>query len=358
MQNSGGISVYWKELIDRIDKTNIEKLYLDYSNYSNIESAKLKIGNSNIRLRQVVPLVIERYLSPSLVTTRPSLFHSSYYRTVKNFNIANIITIHDFVYEYGLIGGPGRFLHLMQKKKSIERAKGIICISENTKNDLLKFYPFAESKKIRVIYNGVNDIFHRMPDRSYLNVSPFFLVNTKIVLYLGKRIFYKNFNIVVEALKERKDLFLVMIGGNELDNAERAWLNKELNGRYKQYINISNEDLNILYNNAFCFIYPSRYEGFGIPIVEAMKCGCPVIASDINVFREIAKDGALFFNYEKKEELLETFVALENTVRRDNLIQEGLVNSKRFSWDKCFNETLDFYNEIYLTCFGNEFLEI
>lgn len=161
-------------------------------------------------------------------------------------------------------------------------------------------------------------------------------------MFVGNRDGYKNFKIVVEALSEYKiDL---VIAGSPLSDYEIEMLSS-IKGNYYHIGRVTSETLNLLYNNAYSLIYPSSYEGFGLPIIEAQKAACPVIALNESSIPEIIGDTPLVMHSVDKQEIAAKLKILEDDSIRNQVILSGLENSKRFSWDQMYNELVCFYKK-------------
>lgn len=341
LQKSGGISVYWTELASRMlihDKHNVIFIETKRS-VDNHHRSQFQIPES--RIVKVSDTFINRLLPISQLDDNKQIFHSSYYRNpLKKKNKCIITTIHDFIPE---IKGRGikRSIIARQKYESMKYADGIICVSRNTKDDLLKLYPEFNDKKIIVIYNGVSSDFFQLNNQNFedkLTKSPY-------CLYIGKREKYKNFKFVVDFMEETTDLSLVIVGGGELNKQEKTDLEKRLNNRYVYIDYVSNTDLNLLYNQAEFLFYPSDYEGFGIPILEAQRSGCPFIAQNTSSIRELVIN---------KNLLLES-LTIDNVnqirqyinLNRELIINEGIENSQQYTWENSFHKHIEFYEELF-----------
>lgn len=339
LQRSGGISVYWKELIKRInnDKT-IEANFIEYPGaLENIFRKDVQISQNKIDLYSNFPSIsIKRYINLNKNYSNPTIFHSSYYRTMKGKNVINVVTVHDFTYEKKVKSITGK-VHIFQKEKALQKADGIICISENTKKDMLELYPELKHKNIKVIYNGFNSQdYYQIPNREIENS----------VIFVGARKGYKNFSEVIEILSNLENISLKIVGA-KLDREEISLLEQKLPNRYALYNLISNEDLNTLYNNSICLVYLSEYEGFGIPVLEAMSAGCPVIALKKSSIPEVAGDAGLLFDKIDYKSIGRTILDLrDNYELREKQVKMGLKNSRRFSWDECYKEVIKFYYEL------------
>lgn len=340
LQKAGGISVYWTELIKRIPSENISDV-IEYSN-ENIHRKEVLLQNNISRSNIFISL--KRYLSPLFIKSSKTIFHSSYYRHAFGKNIINIITIHDFTFEKFLKKRKGAFIHILQKKRGILKADGIICVSENTKIDLIKYYPQVDPNKIRVIYNGVNEVFKLKSDNTSNDFNS--IKAEKYILFVGSRISYKNFDKAVAAVKLLKGIKIFVVG-NEFDEKELEMLENLIPERYRLFKNIENNILKVLYEYAFCLLYPSSYEGFGIPIAEAMCCGCPVIALNKSSVPEVAGACAVLIDEPKPKLIAKAVISIENEEFRRELIRKGEIQGNKFSWDKMAAETIHFYKEIY-----------
>lgn len=225
---------------------------------------------------------------------------------------------------------------MWQKKNAIKNADVIICISENTKSDLLRFYPEVAKKEIHVIYNGVSDDYYQIAqiekDFTYLNF-----------LFVGSRVFYKNFKFCIDWLNTLDSSVLHIVGG-ALSKWEQKYLDVKLPGRYVYHGMINNHKLNELYNKSTCLLYPSLYEGFGIPVLEAMRAGCPVIALNCSSLPEVCGSaGVLVDNLSFND-----FNTALNTVltNREELIRRGVLQASSFSWDRCYNQVKIIYKRL------------
>lgn len=348
LQKGGGASVVWQQHIQRLlQERDVECKFIEYiSAETNLFRRDLDIPIDLIAQKKAFLIFLKRYLDISEGMDIPFIFHSSHYRLCTHPNAINITTVHDFTYEY-YIHGIRQKVHSWQKKHAIEKAQGIICISESTKRDLLHFLPFINESKIRVIHNGVDERFQILGQYEELIKLPFSKYG--FILYVGdRRNLYKNFNLVVNVCK-KSNMPLVMIGGGSLSHDETLLLDANL-GKSSYYLatGISVEVLNEIYNKAFALIYPSLYEGFGIPVIEAQKAGCPVIAYSHSSIPEIIGTSRYALEHISVDSVCEAVSYLKNrSGERGNVVADGLENAKRFSWEKTYNDTIKFYRELY-----------
>jgi len=260
-----------------------------------------------------------------------------------------VLTIYDMIYEkypqyfnkYDLIAD--------YKKKLIKKASRIIAISENTKKDIINFY-HVDPAKISVVYlassfnnNNVNYKINMRLPRKYL-------------LYVGTRIVYKNFirfiKTVSSLLRKDRNLFVVatgnIIGAGEFSDKElKIFRRLKISHKIIFIPAQSDKELMTLYKRAYTFVFPSLYEGFGLPILEAFSCGCTVVCSNRSSLPEVAGDAALYFNPRSKKSIHDAIKKiLSDKKLRNELIRKGFERNKLFSWKKTALETKRVYEEV------------
>jgi glycosyltransferase involved in cell wall biosynthesis len=349
IQKFGGASTYWSELQKYFIKlNNVNIIIQNKEQQPSAPEDQTKGSNVKYILETLLPASITRYLPLTVRLPAKSLYHASYYRTCLQKNVVNIFTVHDFTHKKGLASKfPRKLVHISLTGIGIRNADGIICISENTKKDLMFYYPQIPENKIKVIYHGVSEHFFPVEKKPNNILNDVLNLNEPFVLFIGKRGGYKKFDIVAEAIKKVENFNLVIIGGGELSIEELTYLNSNLKGSFIKLDGLNNIELNALYNNAFALIYPSVYEGFGFPVVEAMRAGCPVISNNLSSIPEVGGDAIIMIDEISADSIVEKINLLKQNEVRLSMINKGLKQSEKFTWEKCFNETYSFYKEIY-----------
>lgn len=345
LQKTGGVSIVWYELLKRLLQSEYgdELFFIEYDNAgANIFRQKLSLPPSNVMMHNSHALSFQRYLSPRICNNERFLFHSSYYRTCPNPHAVNITTVHDFTYEH-YVKGLRKQVHVWQKHNAIRHSDYIICVSQNTKKDLLELLPDVDEKNVTVIYNGVSEEYRHL-DSYDETLLPY--EKHAYVLFVGSRAPYKNFPLCVSALKDI-DLKLVIVG-NELSEQEKQMLEENVKGRYYYAGRITNERLNLFYNGAYCLMYPSAYEGFGIPVVEAQRAECPVIAMNSSSIPEVMGDTSFLLNECTTGEIQNRLEQLCDKNIRERLIDKGKEKARLFTWNAMFEGVKELYDNALL----------
>ena len=213
---------------------------------------------------------------------------------------------------------------------AVKTSQHILTVSEFSKSEILGFYPFLKAEEISVVYNAIDSrLFkHQTSDIRHQTSEPFVLCVSSI----DPR---KNFARLIEACQGLTGAKLYIVGKYNRVFSQQMKLDTD-SDKIHFLGRISDEELVQLYNQAACFVFPSLYEGFGLPPLEAMACGCPVLVSDIPVEREVCGDAALYFNPLEPSEILRIITQyLSNTdVIKETMRQKGYGNIQRFSWEK------------------------
>lgn len=330
LQRHGGITVYFRQLLRYLSKHQQNTtLLLEGPLLQAIEAVEPGISIDRHEAR-----LVERY-RPCRVPKEGFVFHSSYYRLPSRRDLPSVVTVHDFIYER-YQRGPRQWMHTAQKNAAIRAAQAVICISESTKQDLLEFVGETPGQKIYVIHNGVADIFNNLILEA--PVMPF-------VLFVGQRAEYKNFWLVLEAMIHLPDMELWCVGGGAIRSHELVGLAESVVKRVKHLGLITDEDLNVLYNRAVCLVYPSSYEGFGIPVIEAMRAGCPVVSVECKAVLEVGRD-ALTVVLDHDPRSMADAILQTLSSERSSLIQRGLTVAQGYSWEATHQKTLDVYRSL------------
>lgn len=236
-------------------------------------------------------------------------------------------------------------------KFALKRAKKIIAVSHFTKKEIINNFKKVKADKIKVIHNGFNNNFYKLITDQERITAVFrkYGINFPFFLYVGRLEKKKNIHTLVEGFaiykENNKDSLekLVLIGSAGFGYDEMRYIIEELGIDQDVVILgwVEEEDLPVFFNEARVFIFPSFYEGFGIPVIQAMACKTPVLLSDIEVLHEVSDNLALFFDKNNPSDLAEKLREINNNSDfRQNLIDRGFAHANKFSFKKCAQETL------------------
>ena len=234
---------------------------------------------------------------------------------------------------------------------SIKKAKKIITISNSSKNDIIKMYK-VNPEKIAVIYPGVRESasYKVSKLKSMDKLKKEYGISSPYILFVGTLQPRKNISKLIEAFSLIKnyqpsvgDLSLIIVGkkGWQFEDILNAPKKYGVENRVKFLDSVSDEDLPSFYKNALCFVLPSLYEGFGLPVLEAMKYGCPVLTSNVSSLPEAGGDAALYFDPTNADEISKAIKkVIEDKNLREEMIKKGYLQVKKFSWEKTASQTL------------------
>lgn len=281
------------------------------------------------------------------------IVHSNYLCSILPTKMRKVITVHDILFKSNpqyfpqkLRNGIGLF-----SLNSFKQADRIIAVSEFTKEQLIHYYPFVK-EKVYVVYEAASADYYPLADVEKEESKKQLNIQKPYILFVGRFAPMKNIETLISFFLKNKqiqkeyDLFLV-------GKFDKAFPNKKLetqiysSSKIRIFNNISNKTLNLLYNNASLFYFVSHGEGFGLPILEAMSTGCPVLTSNTTACNEIAGNAAIKVSPTSALEIgnaIETILA--DTNLQQQLAKEGIKQAQKYSWNKCAEETLDVYKSL------------
>lgn len=252
-----------------------------------------------------------------------------------------VLTVHDMTHERYPSSFSSKDVTAQRKKDYVKRATRVIAISQKTKEDLVEICGVSP-EKIDVIHHG-NSLYLPSDYKNRHMDLP-----ERYVLFVGKRYGYKNFNrffesFVAVALQD-KDLHLVCVGGGGFSPEERQLIQARHMENRVHLKHVTDDELAIAYNRCSAFVYPSEYEGFGLPLLEAFSCGAPVLCARASCFPEVAGTGADFFDPRDVDSMSGMLAnVLNSSAYADELRHRGNLRMKDFSWNRCAAETLETY---------------
>ena len=341
-QKVGGVSKYIFELNETFLKNNVSAKIL----------APITINDYLVKKKNIIyffkikkiPKFCRKFffLLNNLLTftyiqlKKPDILHFSYYNKslIKFLNIPYVVTVYDLIHEKMNFDQKE-----FEKKFLLEKAKHIICISEETKKDLIKIYKINQ-KKITVIYLGVRNIKFQKVKKKF-----------KYILYVGSRSRYKNFNNLVKAFSKSKYLIknykIICFGGGDFNNYEKKNFEKLKIKDCIKHKSGNDNQLSNFYKKASLHVSLSTHEGFGLTLLEAMKLKCPVVCSDILVFREIYKKSCEYVN---SQNIYSIKKGIENVLKSSKKQKKLILNSnqviRKLTWDNCALKTIEVYKKV------------
>lgn len=349
----GGIPRYYAELISGINHNTNNVAYLPLLVSNNIHLNEIGMQTipffPKIRMPkklQTIYFLNKLYTLSKLQQKSYDIFHATYYDPYflpylkgRPFVVTFLDMIHEkFGSQFSELAYDGNITK--QKRIMANRADRIIAISESTKRDIVNLLE-VDPAKIDVIYLG-----------SSLLPEPLKLAKLQppYLLFVGNRNMYKNFMGLLKAihplLKQYK-IKLLCAGGGAFTRTEIMFIHSLKADQVVEQRSFSDQTLPSLYQNALAFVFPSLYEGFGIPVLEAFACECPCIVSATSSLPEVAGDAALYINPSSLDSMYHSVMRIiEDSSLRENLIANGRDQLAKFSWQRTVSETINLYNEV------------
>lgn len=355
-QKYGGISRYYTDLISEMMSDN--DIIIPQLIHNNVHLREYQASNDIKKFGKYINiktklLLLSRFANEYLLNksvkklernNHSYIYHSTFFVDfIKSRRSRKIVTVYDMINEkFGqTLNLPKNKNIILQKQKAMQNADHIIAISETTKNDILN-YTNIHADKITVVH---------------LNASKHFNINRTLnikkqntILYVGNRNYYKNFRVLIDSLSKDKYLKsnfkLICFGGEKLSSREKKLIGEMGLTSCIEFTNGNSHDLRLLYNQCKAFVFPSLYEGFGIPIIESINSSCIPICTNIPVFKEIGKDSLVYFD--DIDDLIEKlkYVLGLSADDYENILNKCRNVTKTFTIDKMVSSTKKIYTSL------------
>jgi glycosyltransferase involved in cell wall biosynthesis len=354
-QSFGGISRYFTSVAAQLASKGEEIAVfapLHRNHYLNLLPSSMVHGWA---VRRYIPKTGQLMLQPNRIVAKrmiekwePDIVHETYYSRTSCAprNTRKVLTVYDMIHEKYPQWGSRWDRSAILKRVAVDRADHVICISESTRNDLLELYD-VDPKKVSVVHLGAEfpagvvgkDVSSVARERPYL-------------LYVGSRPGHKNFSGFLQAFASsrrlRADFDVVAFGGGGFTPAELREITRlELGANQVRQVSGGDVLLSQLYVSAGAFVYPSLYEGFGLPPLEAMGYRCPVVSSNTSSMPEVIGDAGEYFDPASGHDMVESIERVVYSPSRiSELVSKGLKRQATFTWERCAGQTLDIYRQL------------
>lgn len=354
LQTTGGISRYFCRLAQQLTTLEQEvKVFAPLYRNQYLHESSVPVSGRYIRnypsRTAGITVSVNAFIAQSLIRRwKPDIVHETYFskHSSGTGGKPTVLTVFDMISELEILSSSTNAVDLFKassKYAAVSRADHIICISEHTQRDLINLFD-VPARKTSVVYLGC-DSFNDMPFslvESAISKRPF-------LLYVGNRSGYKNFTFMLEAIASShrisSDFDIVCFGGGPFSQFElTSMLSQGLKLERIHQISGNDQMLASLYHHTSALIYPSTYEGFGLPPLEAMSLDCPVISSNVSAMPEVIGDAGYYFDpisIDSLKNAIESVVYSESMTK--DLIKRGKARFKLFTWDRCAHETMHIY---------------
>ena len=355
-EQASGLGVVNQNLISEL--MNLDRDF-DFSLYSYADSFQVKYPDKTIPVASALSpdrgfmghikriLWYQTALNQQLKRQQADLFFSPVYEGIFFPHVPQIVTVHDLIpLKYPELSPKWKYYYLYALPFLLKQSQHIICVSEYTKQDIVSNYKL-NPESIAVVYNGYDrDLFFPQPNKEILKKYNL----DKYLLYVGDMRCYKNLSRTLEAFDRLplKDYQFVITGKKDdffYPEIERQTAQLSAKDRIIFLDYVPTEDLPGLYSMAQSLVFASLYEGFGLPVLEAMACGCPVITSRTTSIPEVGGDSVSYIDPYNVDDIAQGMYQILTKVElRESLRQKGIKRSQLFSWDKTAKDILDIFS--------------
>ncbi|MBN1536755.1 MAG: glycosyltransferase [Anaerolineales bacterium] len=325
-----GISRVWKSLLTELAKSDMADniILLDRASTAPIIPGirRKPIDGFDYRNMEDDPI----YLQSICDQENAALFISTYYTYPENTHL--MLLLHDMIPETK--GMDLTEAQWVAKAKAIDKASSFLSVSESTESDFRKVYPQKKEHDVYITYNAVSDTFRPHNEEEIHKFKKKYDIRRPYFLIVGNRTLYKNTILFFRAfsLLENKEQYEIVCTGGPPE-LEKIFL-PYVKGSQSKVLYLSDEDLTTAYSGAVALVYPSQHEGFGLPVLEAMKSGCPVITCRNSSLPEVAKSAAIYVDENDVAQMKEALLEIQKPEKRQQLVAAGYKNALRFSWEK------------------------
>ena len=350
-QRFGGISRYFAELAPRLKRLGeCPRIFAGLHQNEYLRAVDTEVTRGRFtpglprRLHRLRVMANEAYAKRAITRWKPDLVHETYFRSRSCAPVGTpvVFTVYDMIHELFPEEFPGQNSETLVKRQAIELADHVICISEHTRNDLIRLFQ-VDAAKVSVVHLGFAPTRREKPHVA-IELRPYFL-------FVGHRGGYKNFDRLLQAGAEsgiQRDFDLIAFGGEPFSPRESERI-AACGYRQDQVRHTKGGDglLADLYRGAHALVYPSIYEGFGLPPLEAMAQDCPVISSNTSSMPEVIGDAAEFFSPLDIGDMARALALLaESESHRRDLVAKGRERIKLFSWETTALKTREIYKNL------------
>jgi glycosyltransferase involved in cell wall biosynthesis len=354
-QAAGGISRYFRRLIEEMARIRPEWSFELHIVEDGRIPAALPSGDN-------VKIVRRPYLHPGwcclplnyasrqykIRQARPAIIHATLARPFHFTPCPLVATIHDAIIEkFPQFYAQRNHARAKRWWRWIaKRTDAVLTVSRSSRSDILDIWS-PNPSKVHVTYPGVEEMFRPADPHEAAGAVARFGIGRPYVLFVGHRGEHKNFSVLALALKNQAlgDLDIVLVGGGSDVPELKGWLGTGTK-RLHHLKRVSDGELRWLYAGSAALVFPSLYEGFGFPLVEAMSCGAPVVASDIPSSHEVCEDSAEYFDPRDPDGCVQAILRVQQPEQRNSMIRKGIDRAKLFRWSSCARQTLGVYEKL------------